>query len=131
MNSWNIKPALFKISFMDGIIGLLILSFSIGMIFYLYSGGNEKDSVIITYKDSRIDQRDLHKNDLIKLDMDHVHMEIEIKDGKIRVKYSNCPHQICVRKGWTGLANDPVICLPNHVMVNIKSKDSEIDAVSD
>ena len=51
----------------------------------------------------------------------------EIKDNKIRVKESDCPHQDCVHTGFVGETNRPIICAYNAVYIVIEGN-SDYDA---
>jgi hypothetical protein len=58
---------------------------------------------------------------------------IEINKGKVRMKSSPCPDQICVFQGW--IDRGAIICLPNKVIVSVtgheqQSTDSDLDAVT-
>ena len=48
----------------------------------------------------------------------HVHTH----DGKIAVVESNCPHQDCVKMGYVGETNRPIICAYNAVYITINGK---------
>ena len=48
----------------------------------------------------------------------HVHTH----DGKIAVVESNCPHQDCVKMGYVGESNRPIICAYNAVYITINGK---------
>lgn len=52
----------------------------------------------------------------------HVHTH----DGKIAVVKSNCPHQDCVKMGYVGETNRPIICAYNAVYITIDG-----DAIND
>lgn len=54
---------------------------------------------------------------------------IEISNGQIRVKEAECPDQVCVETGW--LKNSaPIICLPNHLVIEFADTKSNMDAVA-
>jgi hypothetical protein len=58
-------------------------------------------------------------------------MKIEVKSGKIRILDSDCPQKICVKMGWIDNSGQTIVCIPNHVLIEIKSSGSPlIDAVS-
>lgn len=46
-------------------------------------------------------------------------MILEVKDGQIRVKSSDCPEQICVHTGWISKKGQILVCAPNHVLIEI------------
>jgi hypothetical protein len=59
--------------------------------------------------------------------------EVEIKDGKARMKESPCPRKLCVRQRWKDKGS--IICLPNKVIITMggneqNPEDSEYDAVT-
>ena len=45
---------------------------------------------------------------------------VETKDGSIRVKESNCPHQDCVKTGFVNTSNRPIICAYNATYIVIE-----------
>ena len=45
---------------------------------------------------------------------------IHTRDGQICVLKSNCPHQDCVKMGYIGSSNRPIICAYNAVYIVIE-----------
>ena len=56
----------------------------------------------------------------------HGNVIVETKDGEIRVKESNCPHQDCVHMGYVSETNRPIICAYNAVYIVIEGA-SDVD----
>lgn len=57
-------------------------------------------------------------------------MQIEIREGKIRVLKSDCPRQICVNMGWIRHPGETIVCVPNKILIEIKSAgEPVVDAV--
>lgn len=56
----------------------------------------------------------------------HGDVIVETKDGAIRVKESNCPHQDCVHMGYVSETNKPIICVYNAVYIVIEGV-SDVD----
>lgn len=54
---------------------------------------------------------------------------IEISNGQIRVKEADCPDQVCVEMGWLN-SSAPIICLPNHLVIEFTETESGLDAVA-
>ncbi len=54
---------------------------------------------------------------------------VEIKDGKIRISEAECPDKTCVKSGWLSSSAMPVVCLPNHLVIEFANDNSEVDAV--
>lgn len=58
-------------------------------------------------------------------------IELETRDGKIRVVRCSCPNGMCVRTGWIQRTGQSIICAPNKVLVEVRGNTpSEYDAVT-
>lgn len=58
---------------------------------------------------------------------------VVIRDGKVSVTEASCPDQICVRHGPTDQTADPIVCLPNKLVVRVLAPDGgtdQLDGVS-
>ena len=58
-----------------------------------------------------------------------------IENGKVRMTWADCPDQICVHTAQISKDGGTIICLPNRVVLEILSEDSEstddkVDTVS-
>lgn len=54
---------------------------------------------------------------------------IQVQHGRVRVLRSPGSQEICMRQGWIHKPGQALICLPNHVTIEIPG-DSGIDAIS-
>lgn len=52
---------------------------------------------------------------------------VVVENGEIRVSQADCPDQICVRHSPISSGGDPIVCLPNGLVITIEG--GEIDAV--
>jgi hypothetical protein len=91
----------------------------------VYKKGVKSDWAIIEYN-GKSENISLNKDRIFTLDNGIV---IEINDGKIRVKESDCPQKICVKHGWLRYANDVIVCLPNKTIIYLKKK-SDLDYIT-
>lgn len=48
-------------------------------------------------------------------------LEVEVKDGKVRISKETSPNNICSKQGWTDSSTKPLVCLPNKVYVQVES----------
>lgn len=48
--------------------------------------------------------------------------EVEIREGRVHMVQSPCPDKICEKSGWIDLAGETIICVPQKIIVSIKSK---------
>ena len=55
---------------------------------------------------------------------------IQIEDGKIRVLKADCPDNTCVHMGWLESGSLPIVCLPNHLIIQFADAEGDVDAVS-
>ena len=54
---------------------------------------------------------------------------IEIRDHQIHVLEADCPDQVCVDMGWLDSAA-PIVCLPNHLVIQFTEGSDSLDAVA-
>ena len=45
---------------------------------------------------------------------------------RVRVLQADCPDQLCVRQGWIEKAGDQLLCIPNRLLVEIRSKGADV-----
>jgi len=43
---------------------------------------------------------------------------------------SACPDKLCVRSGWISRPKESIVCLPNRVVIEIKSVEGGPDAIN-
>jgi hypothetical protein len=55
---------------------------------------------------------------------------VEIRSGKARMVSSPCPDKLCVSMGRISSPGESVLCIPNQVLVTVKSRQGQIDAVT-
>ena len=62
---------------------------------------------------------------------DGCYNEVEVRPGSIGIISANCPDKLCVHQGFIHSSLLPVTCLPNHLVIQIRTEDnsSENDAV--
>ncbi len=94
------------------LILLILLAIIFSARYYL---SNKPHSQVYIYKDNQLfGIYSLEKDKIIKIDM---HNTVEIKNGKVRMKFSDCPDKRCVKQGFT--KSMPIICLPRKVVIEI------------
>lgn len=55
-------------------------------------------------------------------------MTLKVENGKVYVKDSDCPEQLCVHSSAIGKEGGMIVCLPNKVVIKTTSK--KVDAVT-
>lgn len=119
-------------SFEVALIGLIIF-FSIARLFLTWQGGLKESAkakeVVIYNQNNSVEKLPLDKDRIVPLLGGR--MQIEVKAGKVRVKSSDCPQHICMNMGWIQYGGQTIACVPNKVLMEIKSSGPAIlDAVS-
>ncbi len=107
----------------DAVVIVLILSLSLALIGHAGLGSQRSSSrpaEASIYQDGKLLQRISLKNDGENLLADGK-MLIEVKNGKIRVARSDCPHQVCVRFGWIAHSGESITCVPYKTVIEVGS----------
>ena len=45
---------------------------------------------------------------------------------RVRVVEAECPDRLCVKQGWIEKTGDQLLCIPNQLLVEIRSKGAEV-----
>lgn len=111
-------------------IGIVILCSCLLYVPSLWSSfqnqGKRKE-VVVFLKDEVILRKSLQVNDVYKVQGTLGPIQVEVKDGKVRVEKETSPNHLCSIQGWVSDANRPIVCLPNSVVVQIESSDDDSD----
>lgn len=123
----------YKTSKFDLLLIILILLISVSYVFGLglshFRRAAEKKVAFIYQQNNLLEQVGLRKDNLTPIL--NGRMQIEIKGGKLRVLESDCPQQLCLHMGWIQHSGQTIACVPNKVLIEIKSTGAPMfDAVS-
>jgi hypothetical protein len=57
---------------------------------------------------------------------------VEVRNGKVRMLSAQCPDKLCVKQGWVSHTYEPIICLPQKVIISIEEAPDaqEIDGLA-
>ncbi len=55
---------------------------------------------------------------------------ISVENGAIFMQYASCSDKLCVHRGKLTGSGLPLVCLPNHVVIEIQGGSTEFDAVA-
>ena len=124
----------YRFSKFDLILVILVLFFS-GFLIFRTAYNRVRQSAqaaskAVIYQDSRmLESVDLDKDSLFSIL--NGKMQIKVKDGKIRVTQADCPQHLCVNMGWIEYSGQSIVCVPNKILIEIKSAGPElVDAVA-
>lgn len=51
--------------------------------------------------------------------------EVEVRPGSIGIISADCPDKLCVHQGFIHSSLLPVTCLPNHLVIQIRTEENE------
>jgi hypothetical protein len=115
------KDYLYRISRYDGILIGLILILSTSWILDFLKQTAGLNGTAFVYENGRaIEKIDVKKDNSIELSLEKGEMGLEVKEGRIRVSNSSCPHKTCQNSGWISKPRRTIICVPNKVLIEIK-----------
>ena len=60
-------------------------------------------------------------------------LTVEVADGRVRVRESGCPDQICVHSGWLSASGQSAACVPAGIAVRVSAgsaSSGDVDAVT-
>jgi hypothetical protein len=60
----------------------------------------------------------------------HPDMRIEIRNGAVRVAESDCPRGVCRQSGRVRTPGRSIVCVPNHVLIELRGEATGYDAES-
>jgi hypothetical protein len=114
----------------DGVFLALLAIAAIGAVPLLQAHG---PLTVFIYKDNTVyAEYPLDQDKEVSLVGNTGSMKIRIAEGGVSVLSSNCTRQICVHGGVIRHAFQQLICIPNHILVEIHTNHSKesIDAFS-
>ena len=118
----NERGDFYRVTTSDAVLIVLILLISTGVILFTRFGLKwqaSKISEALVYHEGKLLQHPrLDKDQEIVLLKGK--MIAEIKEGRIRVRESDCPRRICVNRGWIKAPGQIIVCVPNKVLIEIK-----------
>ncbi len=119
----NIKP-LQSIKFGDFIIFAFFVVFFI-YTFSIYFQFAENNFVEIEANG----EKKIFSTDMMK-ELNYPGITIEINNGKVRVKKSNCPNKYCQMQGWISRNFQTILCVPNNLRVTILKSNESFDSTN-
>jgi hypothetical protein len=115
----------------DVVIVLVITAFSAFLIFTAVAGaggGSLKVRVVVNGREAQVLPLDEDKT--FTVNGFQGESRVEISGGRVRMVDSACPDKLCVRTGWISQPGGSIICLPNRVVLEIKSGNGGPDAIN-
>ena len=74
-------------------------------------------------------EKKIYSTQMIK-ELRYPGITIEINNGKVRVKHSNCPNKYCQMQGWISRNFQTILCVPNNLRVTILQSNESLDSTN-
>ena len=112
-----------RFTFFDAV---LILLFILSGIFITAFTFFKKGSVVCVEACGKIYKYSLDDDGVYEVEGAAGKTVFEIKNSKVHIIESACPNKICVAAGFS----NPIVCLPNQVIITVEDESGGLDAVS-
>ena len=136
MTSFRFKKLLLPIvdplSFADRILIIILLLTGLVSFIVLSFRQTSGEKVNVFVDDKLIYSFSLQKNHSQQIITPYGFMDLKINNGKVWIEKSSCSTKICLKMGKIAKTSQSIVCVPNHVFVQIegKNKDNWIDAIT-
>ena len=112
------------------VIGFVVmLAILIGVLFWINTGTEEGNLVVVYREGEKIQELSLEQNTEIIIENSYTN-KLVVKDKKVAIIESDCPGMDCVHSGWISGKGRSLVCLPNRVEIRIEGEvDSEVDFI--
>lgn len=110
---------------------IIIVLFIVGIIFIFFKLFEKKDNLFayVYYEDKVVLKIDLAKEETIyEVNGYNGIVKISAGNNKVKVLEEDSPLHICSKQGYITKSYESIVCLPNKIVVKIKSND-ELDTI--
>lgn len=113
------------------ILAVIFAAGVVGSVMVLIAPKNNSVNIISDGKVVRTVDLTTAQNETFSVEYGGSTNTVEIKDGKIRVQSAECPDKTCVHMGWLKSSAMPIVCLPNHLVIEFVNTDGGVDAITE
>ncbi len=107
--------------FISMVIGCAFL-FYVPLFISDYQNKGKQKEVVVSYKNEEVLRVKLDQNGIYQVNGTLGPVDVEVEASAVRVEKENSPYHLCSVQGWVKEPNRPIICLPNHIIVQIEAK---------
>lgn len=126
------KQVLKKATLADRLLLLLLVAGSAFGIFAAREAVPESPNVMIEVNGRPAFTAALAEDRIVTVEGSSGPVEVEIKEGRARIRKAHCPNELCVKEGW--VSRGVIVCLPGGVVVYVggsaSDRKKDIDAVT-
>lgn len=107
----------------------VIFIISILLIVLMNSNNNKGDYALVYYSNTIVSKIDLNIDKEYTIKGYNGQVVIKVNSGKIGVIKETSPRNLCSKQGFVSNSNEPIVCLPNKIVIKIEKESNEIDTV--
>lgn len=108
---------------------ILVMIVSVLLIIPIMAGRPEASQGYVQVKNKEVLRFSLTEDDTYSVEGTLGPVNIEVKEGAVRVTQENSPHHYCSRQGWVSDSAVPIVCLPNETVIRVEGTDGGEDTV--
>lgn len=110
-----------RFSFADVLVMLSVLLIAALLLFgsFRSSGNDSSDFLLVIRTQSDVLSYPLSSDRTVTVASGGYTLTVEIRDGRARVRETDCPDKICQRTGWISRKGETVICAPAAVRLTV------------
>jgi hypothetical protein len=124
-----LKKAISNTTTADRVLFLFLIMSSIAGLLYTREALSKGSEVVIEVNGRPCYTLSLDVDKEVSVEGTRSTAVVEIKDGKVRMKESQCDNHICIKQGW--MARGTIVCLPNNIVILIGTGTPDhIDAIT-
>ncbi|MEG0924721.1 MAG: NusG domain II-containing protein [Anaerovoracaceae bacterium] len=114
----------------DIFLFIFLILAGLGLSFLSVAGSVTGSQAVVSVDGKLYGSYSLSKDQVITINENNHINKITIKGGQVSMTFSDCHNQICVKHSEITKTSESIVCLPNKVMVEIKGKGGDFDAIS-
>lgn len=108
---------------------VLVMIVSVLLIIPIMANRPEASQGYVQVKNKEVLRFDLNEDKDYEVEGSLGPVNIEVKDGSVRVTQENSPHHYCSRQGWVSDSAVPIVCLPNETVIRVEGSGNGEDTV--
>ena len=113
----------------DKILILIVMVIALTMLIPLWNHQPQPQVASVQVQNEEVLRIDLNKDAQYEVEGTQGPIQIEVKEGAIRVRQENSKHHYCSIQGFVSSPNQPIVCLPNETVITIEGKTDAEDVV--
>lgn len=117
-----------KINKYDLILIVTLLLITLLSLIFIYKKDKKYKYAYVYYENKLVKKIDLNKDSNYTVKGYNGKVKLVVKNKKIKVSEEKSPKHLCSKRGYISHSYEQIICLPNKIVVEIKTVDN-IDTV--